>query len=89
MEETARTLLPAAADYGAAEPWAGLRPATPDNVPILGPTKYRNLWLDTGHGTLGWTQACASGRLVADLVAGRAPPYDFGLDPDGLTLDRF
>jgi D-amino-acid dehydrogenase len=89
MEEAARALLPAAADYGAAEPWAGLRPATPDNVPILGPTKYRNLWLDTGHGTLGWTQACASGRLVADLVAGRAPPYDFGLDPDGLTLDRF
>jgi D-amino-acid dehydrogenase len=89
MEETARALLPAAADYGAAEPWAGLRPATPDNVPILGPTKYRNLWFDTGHGTLGWTQACASGRLVADLIAGRAPPYDFGLDPDGVTLDRF
>jgi D-amino-acid dehydrogenase len=89
MEETARAVLPGAADYDALEPWAGLRPATPDNVPILGPTKYRNLWLDTGHGTLGWTQACASGRLVADLIAGRRPPYESGLDPEGLALARF
>lgn len=89
MAETARALLPGAADTAAVEPWAGLRPATPDNLPILGPTKYRNLWLDTGHGNLGWTQACASGRLVADLVAGRDPPNEFGLDPGGLTLDRF
>jgi len=85
MEAAARELLPDAADYAALEPWAGLRPATPDNVPILGPTKYRNLWLDTGHGTLGWTQACASGRLVADLIAGRDPE----IDPEGLTLARF
>jgi D-amino-acid dehydrogenase len=85
MRKAARVLLPGAADYASAEPWAGLRPATPDNVPILGPTKYRNLWLDTGHGTLGWTQACASGRLVADLVAERTPSVDL----EGLTLDRF
>ncbi|MDH3234052.1 MAG: D-amino acid dehydrogenase [Alphaproteobacteria bacterium] len=85
MEAAARELLPGAADYGAMETWAGLRPATPDNVPIVGPTKYRNLWLDTGHGTLGWTQACASGRLVADLISGREPQ----IDPDGLTLARF
>ncbi|HUT50465.1 MAG TPA: D-amino acid dehydrogenase [Alphaproteobacteria bacterium] len=85
MAAAARELLPEAADYCAMETWAGLRPATPDNVPILGPTKYRNLWLDTGHGTLGWTQACASGRLVADLIAGREP----GIDPEGLTLARF
>jgi D-amino-acid dehydrogenase len=85
MEAAARALLPGAADYAAMTTWAGLRPATPDNLPILGPTKYRNLWLDTGHGNLGWTQACASGRLVADLVAGRAP----AIDPEGLTLARF
>jgi D-amino-acid dehydrogenase len=85
MEATARALLPGAAEYEAQEVWSGLRPATPDNVPILGPTKYRNLWLDTGHGTLGWTQACASGRLVADLIAGRDP----GIDLKGLTLARF
>ena len=85
MEEAARALLPGAADAAAMEPWAGLRPATPDNLPILGPTKYRNLWLDTGHGNLGWTQACASGRLVADLVSGQPPT----IDPDGFTLGRF
>jgi len=49
-----------------------LRPATPSNVPIIGPTRYGNLWLDTGHGTLGWTLACASGRRLADMMSGRA-----------------
>jgi len=85
MTDVARELLPRAADYAQQEPWSGLRPVTPDHVPILGPTRFRNLWLDTGHGTLGWTQACASGRAVASLVAGRDP----GIDMAGLTLDRF
>ena len=85
MAKVARDLLPRAADYAAPEPWCGLRPVTPDHVPILGPTRFRNLWLDTGHGTLGWTQACASGRAIASLVAGRDP----GIDMAGLTLDRF
>jgi len=85
MAKAAHDLLPGAADYARAEPWAGLRPATPDNLPILGPTRFRNLWLDTGHGNLGWTQACASARLVADLLAGRPP----AIDPEGLTLARF
>jgi D-amino-acid dehydrogenase len=56
--------------------WTGLRPATPGNVPLVGPTKYGNLYLNTGHGTLGWTMAVGSGRLLADLVAGRAPEID-------------
>jgi len=60
----------------AVEPWTGLRPATPSNVPLIGPTRYRNLFVNTGHGTLGWTLAVGSGRLLADLVAGRATAID-------------
>jgi D-amino-acid dehydrogenase len=80
-----RTLFPEAGDMEAAEGWAGLRPMTPDNVPVLGPTRYANLFLNTGHGTLGWTLACGSGRLLADWLAGRPP----SVNPDGLTLERF
>jgi D-amino-acid dehydrogenase len=54
-----------------------LRPATPSNVPLVGRTRYANLYLDTGHGTLGWTMACGSGRALADVVAGRKPEVDF------------
>jgi D-amino-acid dehydrogenase len=57
--------------------WAGLRPATPGNVPLIGRTRYRNLWLDTGHGTLGWTMACGSGKALSDIVAGRSPGVAF------------
>ena len=63
--------------------WAGLRPATPSNVPLIGKSRYRNLFVNTGHGTLGWTMACGSGRLIADLVSGRTPELDtaeFSLD---------
>ncbi|WIM06166.1 MAG: D-amino acid dehydrogenase [Candidatus Nitricoxidivorans perseverans] len=56
--------------------WAGLRPSTPGNVPIVGRATLSNLWINTGHGTLGWTLACGSGRLLADLVGGRAPAID-------------
>jgi len=65
-------LFPDAGDRRNIRYWAGLRPATPSNVPIIGPTRYGNLWLDTGHGTLGWTLACASGRRLADMMSGRA-----------------
>jgi len=58
------------------ERWTGLRPATPNNVPIIGRTPVDNLYLNTGHGTLGWTMAVGSGRLLADLVAGRTPAID-------------
>ncbi len=70
-------LFPDAGERTSARFWAGLRPATPSNVPLVGGTRYRNLFLDTGHGTLGWTMACGSGRALADLVARRAPEVDF------------
>jgi D-amino-acid dehydrogenase len=59
------------------ESWTGLRPATPNNVPIIGRTRLRNLYLNTGHGTLGWTLACGSGKALADLLSGRAPEVSF------------
>jgi D-amino-acid dehydrogenase len=70
-------LFPDAGDRDSAQFWTGLRPATPSNVPLVGATRYRNLFLDTGHGTLGWTMACGSGRAVADVVGGRKPGVDF------------
>jgi D-amino-acid dehydrogenase len=59
------------------EYWTGLRPATPSNVPIIGRTRYPNLYLNTGHGTLGWTMSCGSAKAIADLVSGRKPEVDF------------
>jgi D-amino-acid dehydrogenase len=73
----AREIFPEALDYGSATFWAGLRPATPSNVPIVGATRYRNLYLNTGHGTLGWTLAAGSGRALADILSGRKPDVDF------------
>jgi len=70
-------LFPDAGERGGIAYWAGLRPATPSNVPCLGRTRYRNLFLDTGHGTLGWTMACGSGRALADVIAGRKPEVAF------------
>ena len=74
-------LFPDAGDRDDIRYWAGLRPATPSNVPLVGATRYRNLWLDTGHGTLGWTMACGSGQALADLVARRTPAVDFAFLP--------
>lgn len=85
LAHVVRDLFPAIGDVSAAEPWAGLRPMTPDNPPVIGATPYRNLFLNTGHGTLGWTMACGSGRVLADLVSGRTPEIDL----TGLTLARF
>ena len=70
-------LFPDAGERESPKFWAGLRPATPSNVPLVGATRYRNLFVDTGHGTLGWTMACGSGRALADLIAGRKPDVDF------------
>ena len=70
-------LFPDAGDPGQAQYWAGLRPATPSNIPCIGRTRYPNLYLNTGHGTLGWTHACGSGRILADIVGGRKPEVDF------------
>ena len=68
-----------------AEFWAGLRPTTPDSVPVVGKTPFKNLVLNTGHGTLGWTMCAGSGRVVADVVSGRTPDIDL----TGLGIDRF
>ena len=70
-------LFPGAGNYAGASRWAGLRPSTPSNVPLIGHTRFRNLFLNTGHGTLGWTLACGSGRAAADLIGGRRPEVDF------------
>ncbi len=70
-------LFPALAGAGGVQYWAGLRPATPNNVPLIGGTRYGNLFLNTGHGTLGWTLAAGSGRALAELVSGRRPEVDF------------
>jgi D-amino-acid dehydrogenase len=68
--------------------WAGLRPATPGNVPLIGRARFRNLFVNSGHGTLGWTMACGSGRLLADLVGGRAPEVDsLPYRPDAAVAD--
>ena len=69
--------FPDAGERDTAQFWTGLRPATPSNVPLLGSTRYRNLYLNTGHGTLGWTMACGSGRALADIVGGRRPHVEF------------
>ncbi len=70
-------LFPGVADGVEVGYWAGLRPATPTNAPIIGRTRYANLFLNTGHGTLGWTLACGSGSALADIVSGRRPLVDF------------
>jgi D-amino-acid dehydrogenase len=78
-------LFPRGGDVRRAEFWTGLRPLTPDGPPVLGPTRYPNLHLATGHGTLGWTMAAGTGRVVADVIAGRTPEVSL----DGLTLARY
>lgn len=80
-----QSLFPHGIDYENTTFWAGLRPMTPDGPPILGPCGWNGLFLNSGHGSNGWTQACGSSRVVADLVCGRKPEIDL----DGLTLERF
>ncbi len=70
-------LFPDAGSRDTALLWAGLRPAVPSNVPVVGRTRYRNLFLNTGHGTLGWTMACGSGHALAEIMSGRRPEVDF------------
>ncbi|HEY7904508.1 MAG TPA: D-amino acid dehydrogenase [Casimicrobiaceae bacterium] len=77
LTRRAREWFDGAIDPSRAEYWTGLRPATPSNVPLIGRTRYPNLYLNTGHGTLGWTMAAGSGKAVADLVSGRKPDIDF------------
>lgn len=80
MFGTARELFPGAIDESKAECWTGLRPMMPNSVPVIGKTRYGNLYFDTGHGHLGWTLACGSGKFLSDIVAGRKPD----IEPQGL-----
>ncbi|WP_338844692.1 D-amino acid dehydrogenase [Massilia sp. W12] len=72
-----RELFPTACDYDSPVYWTGLRPLTPSNVPYIGKSKISNLFLNTGHGTLGWTMGCGSGKAIAEIVSQRAPEVDF------------
>ena len=81
-----RELFPDACDYDNPAYWTGLRPLTPSNVPYIGKTHFGNLFLNTGHGTLGWTMGCGSGRAIADIVSGRQPDIDFAFT--GQTRQR-
>lgn len=85
LEYVVNDLYPGSGDVTKAEFWTGLRPMTPDSTPIVGPTRYANLFLNTGHGTLGWTMACGSGKLLADLVTGQPPT----IRADDLALSRY
>ncbi|WP_025136394.1 D-amino acid dehydrogenase [Achromobacter sp. DH1f] len=85
LELVVNDLFPGSGDVPRAEFWTGLRPMTPDSTPVVGPTRYGNLFLNTGHGTLGWTMACGSGKLVADQVMGQRPQ----IRTDGLDLSRY
>jgi D-amino-acid dehydrogenase len=80
-----RDVFPEGGDVAKAEFWTGLRPMTPDSTPIIGATRVDNLWLNTGHGTLGWTMSCGSAQLLSDLIDGRSP----AIDPNGLDVSRY
>ena len=85
LEMVVGDLFPLGGDPSEALFWTGLRPATPDGTPIIGATPYRNLFLNTGHGTLGWTMACGSGRVLADLLASKRPQ----ISTEGLDIFRY
>lgn len=85
LEHVVDDLFPGAGDVAAATFWTGLRPMTPDGTPIVGPTGVRGLWLNTGHGTLGWTMACGSGKLLSDMISGTKP----AIRSDDLSVARY
>lgn len=85
LEMVVSDLFPGAGDLPRAEFWTGLRSATPDGTPVIGATPYTNLYLNTGHGTLGWTMATGSGRYLADLISGVKPQ----IDTEGLDIFRY
>ena len=85
LEHVITDLYPKGGDVAQASFWCGLRPMTPDGPPVIGRERYDNLYLNTGHGTLGWTMACGSGRVLADLVSGRTPE----IAVQDLSLERY
>jgi D-amino-acid dehydrogenase len=85
LDHSLTDLFPRGGDLAKATFWSGLRPMTPDGPPVIGPTQYTNLHLNTGHGTLGWTMSCGSGRVFADMLSGKKPE----IDVSALTVDRY
>jgi D-amino-acid dehydrogenase len=85
LEHVVEGLFPGASTLAEGKFWTGLRPMTPDGTPIIGATPLKNLWLNTGHGTLGWTMACGSGKLLSDLMTGAKPQ----ISADGLAMNRY
>ncbi|MES2227030.1 MAG: D-amino acid dehydrogenase [Pseudomonadota bacterium] len=85
LEHVLADLFPRGGDPARAEFWCGLRPMTPDGTPVVGATRLPKLFLATGHGTLGWTMAAGTGRVMADVISGRAPEIDM----NGLTVERY
>jgi D-amino-acid dehydrogenase len=85
LEHSLESLFPGAGNLAEATFWSGLRPMTPDGTPIIGATSFSNLYLNTGHGTLGWTMACGSGQVLADLVSGKSP----AIDASDFALSRY
>ena len=85
LEKVVAELYPHGGDLRQGQFWTGLRPATPDGTPVIGATGFDNLYLNTGHGTLGWTMACGSGRYLADLMAGATPQ----ISSEGLDISRY
>ncbi|MGB7194159.1 MAG: D-amino acid dehydrogenase [Collimonas pratensis] len=85
LEMVVNDLFPGAGNTAAASFWSGLRPMTPDGTPIVGATHIRNLFLNTGHGTLGWTMSCGSAQLLSDLISGKRP----AIASDDLAVSRY
>ncbi|MBP0115710.1 D-amino acid dehydrogenase [Bradyrhizobium vignae] len=85
LDHSLTDLFPRGGDLAKAKFWSGLRPMTPDGPPVIGPTQYANLHLNTGHGTLGWTMSCGSGRVLADMLSGKKPE----IDVSALTVERY
>lgn len=85
LEMVVRDLFPEGGFIERATFWSGLRPMTPDGTPVVGRTPFKNLYLNTGHGTLGWTMACGSGQLISDIISGRSP----AIAADDLSVMRY
>jgi D-amino-acid dehydrogenase len=85
LDHSVGTLFPGAGDLSRATFWSGLRPMTPDSTPVVGATGIDNLFLNTGHGTLGWTMACGSGQVIADIIGGHEP----AIETADLALARY
>jgi len=77
-------LFPGVADTSQPNYWTGLRPSTPTNIPVIGRSRLPNLWLNAGHGTLGWTHGAGSGQALAELISGKRPALSFGFCGDAL-----